>query len=70
MASTLAPAGTLTEAFTWVITATVAGVAAGNAMAGLVIDASSWRIAVVVACALTAVVVALTVARRATLRPA
>ncbi|UGS36296.1 MFS transporter [Capillimicrobium parvum] len=70
LASALAPAGTLTEAFTWIITATVAGVALGNAMAGIVIDVSSWRVAVLAACGLTVLVVAATVARRGTLRPA
>ncbi|MEZ5123482.1 MAG: MFS transporter [Solirubrobacterales bacterium] len=70
LASSLAPAGTLTEAFTWVITAIVAGTAAGNAMAGLVIDASSWRVAVLAACGTTLVGVAATAARRATLRMA
>ena len=70
LASSLAPAGTLTEAFTWVITAIVAGTAAGNAMAGLVIDASSWRVAVLAACGTTLVGVAVTAARRTTLRTA
>jgi len=70
LASSLAPAGTLTEAFTWVITAIVAGTAAGNAMAGLVIDASSWRVAVLAACGATLVGVAVTAARRTTLRTA
>lgn len=70
LASSLAPAGTLTEAFTWVITAIVAGTAAGNAMAGLVIDASSWRVAVLAACGATLVGVAATAARRMTLRTA
>jgi MFS family permease len=70
LASALAPAGTLTEAFTWVITAMVAGIAAGNAMAGLVIDASSWRVAVLAACVVTLAGAAATATRRTTLRTA
>ncbi|MEA2272752.1 MAG: hypothetical protein QOI98_1460 [Solirubrobacteraceae bacterium] len=38
-----APEGTLAEAFTWVITATVFGVAGGSALAGVLVDAAGWR---------------------------
>jgi hypothetical protein len=41
MLDTLAPAGTLTEAFTWTSTGMVAGVAAGSALAGALVDATS-----------------------------
>jgi hypothetical protein len=37
----LAPAGTLTEAFTWTQTGMVVGVAAGSATAGALVDATS-----------------------------
>jgi MFS family permease len=66
----LAPPGALTEAFTWVITATVVGVSIGNAMAGAVVEAASWRAAILVACGLTALGVAWAVTRRRTLEPA
>lgn len=66
----LAPPGTLTEAFTWVITAVVVGVAAGNATAGAVVDAASWRTAILAACVVTATGALVAVARRRTLRPA
>lgn len=70
LVSTLAPAGTLTEAFTWVITATVVGVAVGNAMAGVIVDAASWRAAILAACAVTTAGAAVAFARRRTLSPA
>jgi hypothetical protein len=41
----LAPAGTLTEAFTWTQTGMVAGVAAGSAIAGALVDALSPGVA-------------------------
>ena len=41
MLDSLAPAGTLTEAFTWTSTGMVAGVAAGAALAGALVDATS-----------------------------
>jgi Major Facilitator Superfamily len=37
----LAPAGTLTEAFTWTSTGIVAGAAAGSALAGAIVEAAS-----------------------------
>jgi MFS family permease len=63
----VAPAGTSTEAFTWPLTALVAGVAVGAATAGSVIEASSWAGGVVVAIAVGLVGAAVVVARRATL---
>jgi hypothetical protein len=45
----LAPPGTATEAFTWPLTALVAGVSLGAAVSGAVIEAGSWTAAVVVA---------------------
>jgi len=47
----LAPAGTATEAFTWPLTALVAGVALGAAVTGVVVEAGSWSAAVGVAVA-------------------
>ena len=63
----VAPAGTSTEAFTWPLTALVAGVAVGAATAGSVIEASSWAGGVVVAIAVGLVGAAVVVARRGTL---
>jgi hypothetical protein len=41
----LAPAGTLTEAFTWTSTGMVVGVAAGSALAGVIAEAGSPQLA-------------------------
>jgi hypothetical protein len=65
----VAPAGTSTEAFTWPLTALVAGVAVGAATAGSVIEASSWAGGVVVAMAVGLVGAAVVMARRGTLAP-
>ena len=45
MLDDLAPAGTLTEAFTWTSTGISIGIAAGAAIAGVVVDAASPAIA-------------------------
>jgi predicted MFS family arabinose efflux permease len=45
MLDDLAPAGTLTEAFTWTSTGISIGIAAGAAIAGVVVDAASPTIA-------------------------
>jgi len=42
----VAPAGTITEAYSWVLMGLVVGIASGNAAAGLLIDASGWRAAI------------------------
>jgi hypothetical protein len=42
----LAPAGTLTEAFTWTSTGMVVGAAAGSALAGAIVEASSAQLAI------------------------
>jgi Major Facilitator Superfamily len=44
----LAPAGTLTEAFTWTSTGIVAGAAAGSALAGAIVEAASPGLAMAV----------------------
>ena len=66
----VAPRGALTEAFTWPITALVAGVSAGNAAAGAAIQAEDWRAAFVVAAAVGMLGFLALVARRAPLAPA
>jgi predicted MFS family arabinose efflux permease len=45
MLDDLAPAGTLTEAFTWTSTGISIGIAAGAAIAGAVVDTASPAIA-------------------------
>jgi len=63
----LAPAGTATEAFTWPLTALIAGVSAGSAVAGAVIESSSWSSGVLVAVALSTLGAIVVTARRGTL---
>jgi MFS family permease len=67
---TAAPAGALTEAYTWMTLAISAGVAFGAAAAGALVDATTWRAALICGCVVTASGGALTVARRATLSTA
>ena len=69
LAGTVAPAGTVTEAYAWVITSTVAGVAAGTAIAGWVVEAAGWREAVLVAAAGGVVGALVAALRRGTLQP-
>jgi hypothetical protein len=63
----IAPVGTATEAFTWPLTALVAGVSLGAAAAGAVVEASSWTTAVVVAIGVAALGAAVVGSRRGTL---
>jgi predicted MFS family arabinose efflux permease len=65
----VAPRGTATEAFTWPLTALVAGVALGAAVGGALIESYSWSAAVLAAVAVSAAGAALLVARRETLAP-
>jgi predicted MFS family arabinose efflux permease len=59
--------GTATEAFTWPLTALVAGVALGAAAGGAVVEASSWSAGVVLAMAVAFLGAAVVVGRRRTL---
>jgi MFS family permease len=61
------PAGTATEAYTWPLTALVAGVSLGAAVAGTVVESSSWITAVLVATAVAAIGASVVVTRRGTL---
>jgi MFS family permease len=70
LAGLVAPPGAETEAFTWPLTALVAGVSLGAAAAGSIVDAGSWRTAVLVATAAAAVGAAVALSRRGTLREA
>lgn len=47
----VAPPGFATEAYTWPITSLVVGIAAGNAVAGAVVEAADWRFAFAAAAA-------------------
>ena len=61
------PVGTATEAFTWPLTALVAGVSLGAAAAGAVVESSSWTTAVLVATGVAALGATVVVIRRGTL---
>jgi MFS family permease len=67
LAGMVAPPGTETEAYTWPLTAIVAGIAGGAALAGVIVDAAGWRAAAVTAIGCAAVGSALAVTRRGTL---
>lgn len=63
----LAPPGMTTEAYSWGPTALVGGIAAGNAIAGALVEASGWRAAFVLALAAAAVSALVGYSRRRTL---
>jgi hypothetical protein len=63
----VALAGTATEAFTWPLTALVAGVSLGAAVAGAVIESGSWSTGVLVAIGVSALGATVVVTRRHTL---
>ena len=66
----VAPPGTTTEATTWMMTANVAGAAAGAALAGVIVEAANVRWALVLACAGPVVGAIVSIALRDTLKPA
>jgi MFS family permease len=66
----IAAEGTLTEAFTWPITALVIGIAMGNAAAGAIASSAGWRDSFVMAACAAAVGAAIAVTQRRTLQPA
>lgn len=67
--SEIAPAGTATEAFTWIGSAIFAGFAAGTSLAGLAVDATGWRGGIFLAAAAVAVAAAVAFATRRHLSP-
>jgi hypothetical protein len=67
LAGDVAPAGAETEAYTWPITALVCGMAAGNWVAGAIVEAADWRVAFLSATAGAALGAVLATARRRTL---
>jgi MFS family permease len=69
LAGRVAPSGARTEAYTWPLTALVAGIALGAATAGALADATSWQAAVLAAAAAAAAGAAVSAGRRSTLAP-
>jgi MFS family permease len=67
LAGDVAPAGALTEAYTWPITALVVGLAVGNAVAGALVEVADWRVSFLVGAVVAAAGGVLVFARRATL---
>jgi predicted MFS family arabinose efflux permease len=65
----VAPRGAATEAFTWPLTALVAGVSLGAAVGGTVVEEYSWPAAVSVSVAVSGAGALLLFARRGTLAP-
>lgn len=70
LAGLVAPAAARTEAYTWPLTALVAGIALGAATSGALADATSWQVAVLAATGAAALGAAVSTGRRATLVPA
>jgi MFS family permease len=66
----IAPEGSVTEAFTWPITALVVGIALGNAAAGAIVGSAGWRESFLLAAAAALVGAAIAVTQRGTLQPA
>lgn len=64
LAGATALPGTETEAYTWVLTAMVGGIAIGAALGGVLVDAPGWRAATLVAVALATVGALMAVAGR------
>ena len=65
----VAPRGTATEAFTWPLTALVAGVSLGAASAGALVESYSWTAGVTAAVVVSALGAVILLARRETLVP-
>ncbi|HEX8122512.1 MAG TPA: MFS transporter [Solirubrobacteraceae bacterium] len=63
----VAPEGTVTEAYAWILTATVGGLALGTALGGAIIEASSWRETLLAGSAAGLAGAAVAVTRRKTL---
>jgi MFS family permease len=70
LAGEVAPPGAVTETYAWPITALVAGIAAGNAAAGGLVEAADWRVAFLAGAVVAMIGGVLVLARRRTLEPA
>jgi MFS family permease len=66
----IAPEGTVTEAYTWPITALVVGISAGNASAGAIAGAAGWRESFLIAAGAALLGATLAIGQRRTLAPA
>ena len=67
--SMVAPTAATTEAFTWPLTALVAGISLGAATAGTIVEWSGWEPAVLAAAGIAAIGAAILLARARTLIP-
>lgn len=65
--SQIAPGGAVTEAFTWPLTALVAGISVGVAVGGGLVDASGWTSAVAAGAGVAGVGALFVIARRGTI---
>ena len=70
LVAAVAPRGTATEAYSWVVTSLVAGTALGAAVSGIAVESSSWQSAVLAGAIVGSAGGAILLARRATLAPA
>jgi MFS family permease len=70
LAGSVAPEAARTEAYTWPLTALVAGIALGAATSGALADTVGWQAAVLAAIVAAALGAAVSAGRRATLVPA
>ncbi len=69
LVGSLAPTGTGAESFTWLMTALVAGLAAGTAVGGALIEAEGWTAAVLAGAAVASLGAAAAFGFRNSLRP-
>lgn len=69
LTASLAEPGTAVEAYSWLVTALLAGTAVGTALAGPLVEHGSWRLALLVAAAAASPVGVLAVAHRRHLAP-
>jgi MFS family permease len=67
MVGDVAPPGAVTEAYTWPLTALIAGVAAGSTLAGALVEAADWRAAMLAGAASGLAGAAVAWSRRGTL---
>jgi predicted MFS family arabinose efflux permease len=65
----LAPAGAVTEAFTWEATAAIAGISIGGALSGVLVESASVSVAFVVAAGVAGVAAVTAWMRLPSLRP-
>ena len=70
LVAVVAPDGTGAEAFMWLMTSLVAGLSAGAAVAGTVVESEGWQGAVLVGAAVAALGAVVALLRRDALRPA